>query len=114
MRKFILIAALVLASATAQAGGSRSLTLASNEQPAAAEQPKAVEQKAVEQKPVGDAESRRSSGRNEAPKFVARPAAVGTAAEAPRRGSDKPAAEKTTKTTSLKSRSGGANRPKRA
>ena len=31
MRKFILIAALVLASATAQAGQSRSLTMASND-----------------------------------------------------------------------------------
>ena len=37
MRKFILIAAMVLASATAQAGQSRSLTLAANDdQPAAA------------------------------------------------------------------------------
>ena len=31
MRKFILIAALVLASASAQAAGSRSLSLASND-----------------------------------------------------------------------------------
>ena len=43
MRKFILIAAMVLASASAQAGGTRSLTLASNDEPAAAPQPNAVE-----------------------------------------------------------------------
>ena len=55
MRKFILIAALVLVSATtAQAGGTRGLTLASNDEPAAAEQPKAAE----------------------APKYVDRPAAI--------------------------------------
>ena len=36
MRKFILIASMVLASASAQAGGTRSLTLASNDEPAAA------------------------------------------------------------------------------
>ena len=45
MRKFVLIAALVLASASAQAAGMRGLTLASSDdQPAATtEQPKAVE-----------------------------------------------------------------------
>src|SRR5450432_4415091 len=36
MRKFILITAMVLASASAQAGVSRGLTLASNDEPAAA------------------------------------------------------------------------------
>ena len=36
MRKFILITAMVLASATAQAGPMRGLTLASNEPPAVA------------------------------------------------------------------------------
>ena len=41
MRKFILVAAMVLVSATAQAGGSRGLTLASNDEPVAAAQPKA-------------------------------------------------------------------------
>jgi hypothetical protein len=53
MRKFILIAALVLVSATAQAGTRRGLTVASNEQ-TATEAAKAVE----------------------APKYAARPAAV--------------------------------------
>jgi hypothetical protein len=43
MRKFILITAMVLASATAEAGPMRGLTLASNDRPA--EQAKPVEQK---------------------------------------------------------------------
>ena len=55
MRKFILIAALVLVSATAQAGTTRGLTVASNEEPAT-EVAKAAE----------------------APKYAARPAAVDT------------------------------------
>ena len=44
MRKFILIASMVLVSATAHAGPGRGLTLASSEEPAAIEQPKAVDQ----------------------------------------------------------------------
>ena len=90
MRKFILITAMVLASATAQAGGSRSLTLASNDPPAAAEPAKPVEQKAVEQKP---AETPKAA---EAPAYVARPAVVGAATEAPKAETTKPVAEKTT------------------
>ena len=39
MRKFVLIAAMVLASASAQAGGPRALTLASNDDPVATTQP---------------------------------------------------------------------------
>jgi len=39
MRKLILIAAMVLASASAQAAGSRGLTLASNDEPVASTQP---------------------------------------------------------------------------
>ena len=39
MRKFVLIAAMILASASAQAAGSRGLTLASNDEPAASAQP---------------------------------------------------------------------------
>ena len=81
MRKFILIAAMVLASATAQAGTMRSLTLASNEQPAAAAAPKAVEAPAA----------------TEAPSYVARPAAVGTVTEAPKA---KPVAGKAGRTSS--------------
>ena len=73
MRKFVLVAAMVLVSATAQAGGSRGLTVASGDEPAAAEQPKAVEAP----KSVG------TSKPAEAPNYVARPAAVDTT-EAPR------------------------------
>jgi hypothetical protein len=43
MRKFILITALVLVSASAQAGATRSLTLASSDPSAAVEQSKAAE-----------------------------------------------------------------------
>ncbi|MDP1585449.1 MAG: hypothetical protein Q8M18_18680 [Bradyrhizobium sp.] len=84
MRKFILIAAMVLASATAQAGTMRSLTLASNEQPAAAAAPKAVEAPAA----------------TEAPSYVARPAAVGTVTEAPKAETTKPVAGKAGRTSS--------------
>ncbi len=48
MRKLILVAALVLVSASAQAGRTRSLTLASSDQPAAAQQPSALEPNAAE------------------------------------------------------------------
>ena len=85
MRKFILIAAMVLASATAQAGSSRNLTIAANDQPAAAETPKATD-KATEQPAA------------EAPKFVERPAAVDTATEAPKAEPVKPVAEKNVET----------------
>ena len=76
MRKFILIAAMVLVSATAQAGVTRSLTLASNDEPATSEPTKAVE----------------------APKYVARPAAVDTTSETPKAEPVKPVAEKDTST----------------
>lgn len=72
MRKFILVAAMVLISATAQAGASRGLTLASNDEPAAAAQPKAVASK-----------SGNTAKPAEAPKYVDRPAAVNTATPAP-------------------------------
>ena len=39
MRRLVLIAAMILASASAQAAGSRGLTLASNDEPAASTQP---------------------------------------------------------------------------
>ena len=76
MRKLILISAMVLASATAQAGSSRGLTLASNDEPVAAEQPKAVE------------------APKEAPKFVDRPAAVDTTVQPAKADEIKPAADK--------------------
>jgi hypothetical protein len=89
MRKFILIAAMVLASATAQAGGTRGLTLASNDEPAAAtEQPKASEApKAVE-----------APKTVEAPKYVDRPAAVSTTTEAPKVDPARPVPDKDTQT----------------
>jgi len=86
MRKFILIAAMVLASATAQAGSSRNLTMAANDQPVAAEAPKNTD-KATEQPAA-----------SEAPKFVERPAAVDTATEAPKAEPVKPVAEKNVET----------------
>jgi hypothetical protein len=84
MHKFILIAALVLASATAQAGSSRNLTMASNDPPAVAETmgaDKAADQTAVE-----------------VPKFVERPAAVETKAEELKAEPVKSVAEKNVET----------------
>ena len=66
MRGFILITAMVLVSATAHAGGQRSLTLASSDEPA-----KSVETKAVDTKPAEATPA-------EAPNYVERPAAVDT------------------------------------
>ena len=92
MRKYILVAALVLVSATAQAGTTRGLVLASNDEPAAStaqpkEQPQATEApQAVETaKPA------------EAPKFVDRPAPVSTTADTPKAGVTKPVATQTAK-----------------
>jgi hypothetical protein len=65
MRKFILITAMVLVSATAHAG-QRSLTLASSDEPA-----KSVETKPAETKPAEVTPA-------EAPKFVERPSVVDT------------------------------------
>jgi hypothetical protein len=64
MRKFILITSMVLASATAQAGQSRSLTLAANDDAAATAQPAPA--------PAAP----------DAPKYVVRPAAVDTSTPA--------------------------------
>ena len=61
MRKFILITAMVLASATAQAGGSRSLTLASNDQPAAAEPPSPLNRRRPSRSLAEAAEGRQRS-----------------------------------------------------
>jgi hypothetical protein len=86
MRKFILITALVLVSATAQAGGSRSLAIASNDEPAAAAQPTAVEApKSTEAPKAADAPAT-----TEAPKFVERPPAVDTTTDAPKTDAAKP------------------------
>ena len=66
MRKFMLITAMVLVSATAQAGGQRSLTLASSDEPA-----KSVDTKPADVTPTEAAPA-------EAPKYVERPAVVDT------------------------------------
>jgi hypothetical protein len=83
MRKFILIAALVLASATAQAGQSRSLTMASNDetaaiqqQPASSDATKSSEAKLSEA--VAPSEAAKPA---DAPKYVERPPAVDTATD---------------------------------
>jgi hypothetical protein len=87
MRKFILITtALVLVSATAHASasGPRSLTMASNEEPAAtapAADAKPADAKPVDAKPVdatpADVKPAEASPA-ETPKYVDRPAAVGS------------------------------------
>jgi hypothetical protein len=94
MRKFILITAMVLVSATAQAGPTRGLTLASNDEPAAVEQAKEAP-KAVE-----------APSAAEAPKFVDRPAPVSTTTEAPKAEPAKAVADKNPQTPK-------ADKPKR-
>jgi hypothetical protein len=68
MRKFVCVAAMVLVSATAQAGQSRSLTMASSDQPAASTQAARTADAVTPATPA------------EASKFVERPAAVDTTA----------------------------------
>jgi hypothetical protein len=75
MRKFALIAAMVLASASAQAGGSRDLTLALNDEPAPVTQADAP-------KPADAAKPA------DAPKYVERPSAVDTKATPDQRKAD--------------------------
>lgn len=101
MRKYFLITAMVLASATAQAGQMRSLTLASNEPPTTVEPAKPVEQK-----PAETPKAVQTPAASEAPVYVARPAPVGTATEVPKAETSQPVAERATKTTS-------AEKPKR-
>ena len=100
MRKFFLIAAMVLASATAQAGPMRGLTLASNDQPAA------EQARPLEQKPAETPKAVEAPAATAAPVYVARPAAIGTAIAAPETEATKPVAEKAGRTSS-------AGKPKR-
>ena len=100
MRKFILIAALVLLSASAQAAGSRGLTLASSDDQAAAAQPNAVETSKPVEAPKA-AEETKPAG---TPKYVDRPAAVNTTAEAPQTDAVKPAAVQPSKAARRKPR----------
>ena len=90
MRKFILIAAMVLASATAQAGVSRSLTLASNDEPAAVEQAREAPKETVKE----TAKAVETPSATEAPKFIDRPAPVTTTTEAPKAEPAKAVADK--------------------
>jgi hypothetical protein len=78
MRKFVLIAAFVLLSATAQAGVTRGLTLASSDDPATAAQQSKVPDQAVVAPKTSDAQQPAGT-----PAFVARPAAVDISAQAP-------------------------------
>jgi hypothetical protein len=95
MRKFIFIAAFVLASASAQAGVSRGLTLASSDDTAAAaEQPKTVDKasdKTLEAPKPSDAQKPA-----ETPTYVARPAAVELPAPTPQPNQAQPAPERRT------------------
>ncbi len=91
MRKYMLIAALVLVSATtAQAGVTRGLTLASADEPAVVASPK-------EQLKPADAPAA-----TEVPKYVDRPAAVNTTTEAPKVDAAKPAADNADRNTQPK------------
>jgi len=94
---------MVLVSATAHAGVSRGLTLASNDEPAISEQPKAVEApKSVDAvKPA------------ETPKYVERPAAVDTTTPAPQADQAKPA-DKNIRRIKTKSQAQARIEPKRA
>ena len=80
MRKLVLIAAMVLLSATAQAGTGRGLTLASNDEVPAAEQPKSAPAPA------------------ETPKYIERPAAVDAATPAPKGDEAKPVTDRESRT----------------
>jgi chromatin remodeling complex protein RSC6 len=107
MRKLILIAAMVLISASAQAGPTRGLTMASNdEQPAPADQlrnadPKATDTKAADTKATDTkaadtkaTDTKTDPSKADAPKFVERPAAVAAPADAPKADQVKPAPDK--------------------
>jgi len=80
MRKFLLIAAMVLASASAQAA-TRGPTLASKDDPVIVEQPKQTPKAAPQA--VEAPKSIDTPSATEAPKFVDRPAPVTTTTEAP-------------------------------
>jgi hypothetical protein len=87
MRKFILIAGFVLASATAQAGDNRSLSLDPLAGPAPA---RAADPSQTAQAPVAT-----ETPQAEAPKYVERPTLVDTKAEPASTDSTKPVATKT-------------------
>jgi hypothetical protein len=84
MRKLVLIAAMVLMSATAHAGVKRGLYLASTDEVTSTEQSKPGQTpvQAPADAPV------------EAPKYLQRPAAIDTGAPAPKAGEGKPVADR--------------------
>jgi hypothetical protein len=94
MRKLILISALVLASATAQASPSRGLVLASNDEPAAAA-------------PVSNDQA---PAKESAPAYVARPSAVEAKADQPKA---EPAKIETSKPEAVKAEAVKAEKPRR-
>ena len=96
MRKFILVAAMVLASATAQAGQTRSLTLAANDQPVATEPAKAVEapKEALKDATKEVPKEATKDVPQEAPKFTERPAVIDTSVPPAKADEDKPGADK--------------------
>ena len=75
MRKFILITAMVLVSATAHAGGQRSLTLASSDEPA--------QLRSKPNRPKPNPRCKPAEATPDAPKFVERPAVGDTKTEQP-------------------------------
>ena len=87
MRKFILIAGFVLASATAQAGENRSLSLDPLSPPATA--------KASDPSQTAQAPESTEAPKAETPKYVERPALVDTKAEPASTESSKPVVTKT-------------------
>jgi hypothetical protein len=96
MRKLILVMALVLLSTSAHAGVSRGPTLASNDQPVAAEQSQTADTpKAVETPIAAETPKATEAPKAEAPKLVERPAAVDTSADQPKVDPSKSAPVKT-------------------
>ena len=93
MRKFILVAGFVLASATAQAGDSRSLSLDPLAPPAAA---RTSDSSQTAQAPQAtQAPQASETPKAETPKYVERPALVDTKAEPARTESSTPVATRT-------------------
>ena len=103
MRKYVLIAALVMVSATAQAGATRGPNLgpnlASNDEPAAT-----VAQPTEGTKATDAPQAVETAKPAEAPKFVDRPAPVSPTADTPKAEVTKPVAAQTAKSDKPKRR----------
>ena len=94
MRKFILIAGFVLASATAQAGDSRSLSLSGGDPLATPAPNRAVDSSQTAQAPQST-EAPKAEAPKEAPKYVERPAVVDPNGDLTGLENTKPAVTKT-------------------